>query len=134
MAIWTPIPVQNQPLLTLRNWAVIELPDETRHFVGYCLENREGRVSSEIESFAVETLTGTTGTGRIYKLFGEPGLDGDGQYVWDKWRLGYRISGFEDLTEAVWRAHLSSTTVAEAKEDTGATRDGHSSSSGLPSP
>lgn len=134
MAIWTPIPVRNQPALTLRNWEVIELPDKTRHFIGYCIENREGRVSSEIESFDIATLTGITSTGRIYKLVGEPGLNGDGQYVWSTWKAGYEIAEFEDITKAVWLAHLSSTTVAEAEDDMGAPADGDSSSVGLPSP
>ena len=119
MAIWRTIPTQNQSSITLRNWAVIELPDKTRHLIGYCIENCEGRVSSEIESFDISTLTGTTCTSRIYKLIGEPGLNGDAQYVWNAWKAGYQIMDFEEITDAVWVAHLSSTTVAEVDVDSG---------------
>lgn len=121
MTIWRPIPVHYQSSLTLQKWAIVELRDKTRHFIGYCIENCEGRVSSEIESFDVNTLTGITCTGRIYKLFGEPGLDEDAQYVWNAWKTAYQIADFEEITKTVWLAHLSSNTVLEDGDATSPT-------------
>ena len=44
MPVWSTIPVNGQPELTLERWSIYELPDGDRHLVGWAIENREGRV------------------------------------------------------------------------------------------
>lgn len=113
MAIWRTKSIQTQPTLTIQHWAVVELPDKNRHFIGYCLQNQEGRVSSEIESLNFETMVAVTSSGRVYTLAGPPGLNSDAIYVWDVWRKGYGIAEYTDLSNDVWQAHMLSTTVSE---------------------
>lgn len=115
MSVWLTIPVTRQPSLTLRNWSVYQLPDGKRHFVGYCIENFEGRVSSEIKAFDPNTLRGTTATGRVYQLQGSPGLNSDAQYVWNAWARINRIDSWTDCTDAVWFEHLDGRTEDHVK-------------------
>lgn len=116
MALWLTIPIDQQPSLTLSDWQVIELHDGERHFVGYCVENCEGRVSSPIKSFDPATLRGSTATGRVYQLKGAPGLSSDALYVLDNWLAMYKLTNWTDVTDALWLAHLNATTVADADD------------------
>lgn len=113
MALWLTTPVTNQPSLTLTHWSVIELPDGGRHFVGYCVENREGRVSSLIKSVDPRTLRGSTATGRVYQLAGAPGQHPDAQYVLANWLSMYRLSTWTDVTDALWLVHQDGSTSAK---------------------
>lgn len=101
MPIWTTIPVTEQSALTLMHWRIFETDDNERHFVGYCLENREGRVSSAIEHFDAETGRGVTEFGRVYQLRGNPGVDGDAAYVWQNWVQIFDVQSFRDVTNEV---------------------------------
>ncbi len=83
--IWTTVPVTEQPSLTLEDWSVRQLPDGARHFVGRCIENSEGRVSSAVTEFDAQTLRGRTDSGRVYQLAGPPRRDPDAEYVWRRW-------------------------------------------------
>lgn len=83
--IWRTQPVTDQPSLTLESWSVRQLPGGDRHFVGWCIENGEGRVSSAITEFDAQTRRGRTGSGRVYQLAGPPGRDPDADYVWRRW-------------------------------------------------
>ncbi len=47
------------------------------HFIGYAVDNHEGRVSTAIESLDLAARTGVTHSGRLYELIGEPGRDPD---------------------------------------------------------
>lgn len=96
--LWKTRPVVDQPGLTLRSWSVRQLPDGDRHFVGWCIENREGRVSSKIEAFDANTKRGFTSTGRVYELAGPPGYDRDAEYVWDAWKRINCVTDFIDVT------------------------------------
>lgn len=116
MALWLTHPITQQASLTLKDWSVIEPPDGERHFVGYCVENCEGRVSSPIKSFDPATLRGSTATGRVYQLKGEPGHHSDAQYVLSNWLAMYKLSAWTDVTDALWLAHLNATTVADADD------------------
>ncbi len=98
MPVWNTRPVAEQPSLTLRNWGVIQMPEGGRHFVGWCLESREGRVSSPILEFDPSTLKGVTSTGRVYQLQGPPGLDGDAEYVRNRWLSMYGNPTWTDVT------------------------------------
>jgi len=117
MSIWRTIPVTAQPALTLQDWSVIELPDGKRHFVGYCVENCEGRVSSTIVSVDPRKLCGSTATGRVYRLAGEPGYSSDAEYVLRSWLAMYKLTTWTDITTALWRLHLNASTVGNAEDD-----------------
>lgn len=81
-SIWKTPPVSDQPCIYLIRWCVMETEKGTRHFVGYNSENREGRVSTPIETFDPATARGVTQSGRIYQLVGPPGHDPDAEWVW----------------------------------------------------
>lgn len=83
--IWRTISVEQQPEITLIQWQIVELPDGKRHFNGYAVQNREGRVSSTIVDFDSATMRGRTTSGRIYELSGSSGNSSDGDYVLDRW-------------------------------------------------
>ncbi len=99
--LWATKPVTEQPALTLQQWSVRELHDGDRHFVGWCPENREGRVSSKIEFFDPITKRGITSTGRVYELIGPSGHDADAEYVWRAWARINSVTSFTDVTSEV---------------------------------
>lgn len=105
MPVWTTIPVAHQPTLTLERWSIFELPDGDRHLVGWAVENREGRVSSEIEQFDVKKMCGVTSTGRVYRLKGNPGRNSDAEYTWNQWRRYNDVEAFADVSGEVWDAY-----------------------------
>jgi hypothetical protein len=109
MPVWKAKPVSQQPEVTLVRWSVIETDKAERHFVGYCLEDRWGRVSSAIRQFDQKTLCGVTQSGRVYKLSGPSGYDPDATYVWERWSA---ING-------VRSAHDVSPEIADATWETG---------------
>jgi hypothetical protein len=96
--------IHETPELELKNWKVFEVdselwPGKTRHFVGYNITEREGRVSSAIEVFDKETMTGRTKSGRVYKLVGEPGYDPDADYVWGFFVVRNKLSEIVNVTQ-----------------------------------
>ncbi len=93
--VWATTPVEEVPSISLRNWAVLELSNGDRHFAGYNITEGEGRTSSKIETFDKSTMRGVTSSGRVYELQGAPGLEGDGAYVWARWK---RINSVEPGT------------------------------------
>lgn len=62
--------------------------------MGYCVENKEVRVSSAIQSFDRYAAVGVTASGRRYLLSGAPCFDGDARRVWEE------LSGQYDDGEA----------------------------------
>jgi len=99
--IWTTVPVTEQPELTLEYWSVRQLPDGGRHFVGWCVENAEGRVSSSIMEFDAQTLRGRTASGRVYQLAGPPGRDPDAEYAWRRWTEINEELTWSDVTDGL---------------------------------
>ncbi len=85
MPVWSTIPVDEQPEITLVQWRVFEASDGKRYFNGYAVENREGRVSSTIIEFDHDTMRGRTRTGRVYQLSGRQGYSTDANYVLGVW-------------------------------------------------
>ncbi|MCY0856655.1 hypothetical protein [Cupriavidus sp. D39] len=98
MAIWSVLPPSVQPEISLVDWRVFEFPEGDRHFVGYCLENREGRVSSAITVFDCQAASAETASGRRYRLIGEPGQDADAEETWRLWLLFNWRTGAVDVT------------------------------------
>ncbi|CPH56561.1 Uncharacterised protein [Burkholderia pseudomallei] len=68
----------------LGNWSIREFENGARHFVGYNLETRDGRVSTAIVALDVASRMGRTESGRIYVLEGRSGYHRDAEYVFDR--------------------------------------------------
>lgn len=100
--IWTVAPVSEQPRLTLIRWRVFETELGERHFVGYCRENRNGRVSSAIETLDPSTRRATTRSGRVYQLVGPPGNDPEGWATWPLWAYRNEVESFRDVSDEVF--------------------------------
>jgi len=92
--IWNVKSVEEQPSVTLESWVIIKVKKqpESIHFVGYAIENREGRVSSHIVTFDPETKRGQSASGRVYQLVGDSKWTGDSLYVWNNWMRIYGVS------------------------------------------
>lgn len=99
MSIWHTTPVGSVPMLELTEWSVFQTETGERHFVGYNITEREGRVSSAIVEFDPISFTGRTKTGRIYKLTGKPGFNSDAEYVKSRWLDINRVSEYFDVTD-----------------------------------
>ena len=85
MSIWRPESIDEEPEVVMTSWSIFEINGKDRHFCGYNVLLREGRVSSRIEEFDRQTMQGRTASGRVYKLKGLPGCDPDARYVWSRW-------------------------------------------------
>ncbi|AQV96432.1 hypothetical protein BJN34_21425 [Cupriavidus necator] len=99
MPVRTVAPVNVQPHVTLECWRVRETRLGQRHFVGYCVENHEGRVSSAIQSFDTVTGGGVTSSGRRYLLAGWPCFDGDAERIWERLVEQYDIGETKDVSK-----------------------------------
>ena len=98
MSVSTVAPVDVQPLVTLERWRVRETMSGQRHFVGYCVENKEARVSSAIQSFDRDTAVGVTSSGRRYLLSGSPCFDGEARRFWEELSGQHGISETKDVS------------------------------------
>ena len=87
---WATRPVSDQPVLRLARWQIYKVR-KVLVFVGYNIEDREGRVSSAIQSLDVAARSAVTLSGRTYELVGPPGRDGDGDWVFGVWLRMFRI-------------------------------------------
>lgn len=98
--------VTDRPTIYLSPWRIIKILDSdgtvARHLVGR--DQREGRVSSGVESINIVDLTATTSTGRTYTL-GEPGFDSDAEWVLGRWLRINNCKVIKDQTYAVLRLH-----------------------------
>lgn len=105
MPVWKTTPVEDEPEITLRSWQIFEVDKEggDRHFVGWNTQG-EGRVSSKIETFDPVTRRGVTRSGRVYELLGDPGVNMDALYVWDKWK---------EINEVTWDRVITTEALKE---------------------
>jgi len=99
MPIWSVADVDDQPEITLRSWRVYETERGEHHFIGYCVENESGRVSSAIVSFDAKTRAGITRSGRRYVLSEEPGFNPDAFHVWSIWAARYGVTETKDVSD-----------------------------------
>lgn len=97
MPVWAVNNVQRQPSVSLLEWQVMQVENGDHHFVGYCPENREGRVSSAVVTFDVQKLRGVTRSGRVYQLVGRPGLNVDAEYIWQVWADINEVKTWKDV-------------------------------------
>lgn len=89
-SIWIPAPISEEPEIILMNWRIMLVSSplwegKTFHFVGSEKGFGPGRVSSKIETFDKDKMTGKTESGRVYGLIGKPGRNSDADYVWRRW-------------------------------------------------
>jgi hypothetical protein len=108
MAVWSLKSVSETPEVILDSWSVFDVPLHgpgqpwTRRFVGDARRERQGQVSSPVESFDLTTRCGVTRSGRIYQLAGRPGLGSDAQYVWNRWKRIAGVTEERDVTQEVF--------------------------------
>lgn len=81
MRIWKSPPVELQPIVFLSRWQVMETDEGFRYFIGLNMETMSGRASTCIVKFDRETRRGVIGSGRIYELVGESGVDMQANYL-----------------------------------------------------
>lgn len=102
MSVWSIDSIEDRPDVTLRDWAVFEVPLNgpgqpwTRHLAGWSCEDQQGQVCSAVQQFDPRTASCLTESGRVYRLLGRPGLNADAEYVWNRWK---RIAGLTDERE-----------------------------------
>jgi len=82
MEVWKSPPVELQRIVFLSCWQVMETDEGSRYFIGYSMETMSGRASIHIVKFDPETRRGVTGSGRIYELVGESGVDTEANHLW----------------------------------------------------
>lgn len=99
MTVWKVASVIEDPEIFLVSWKVMETKEGTRHFVGYNVSGREGRVSSAIEKFDKVQMTGVTSSGRVYKLKGPSNPNLDAEYVWNRWRNINDVDEYIDVSD-----------------------------------
>lgn len=99
--MWGTPAVSEQPMIHLVRWRVIEIQGGERHYVGYNIEDREGRVSSSIQQFDATTSIGVTSSGRVYELIGDPEYDPDGEYVWRSWVRANKVETERDVSDEI---------------------------------
>ena len=98
---WSATPLTEVAEIVLTHWQVMQLPHGDRHFVGWNVTEHEGRASSKIVEFDAATRQGRTHSGRIYKLRGYAGHDGDAAYTWGRWMQANGIVDSSDVSAAV---------------------------------
>ncbi|TGU69919.1 hypothetical protein E4633_20215 [Geomonas terrae] len=101
-SIWATPSVADQPSVRLVRWSVMQTTEGHQHFVGYNVDGREGRVSTEIQCFNPKTAQGLTRSGRIYQLVGPAGHDSDGLWVWNNLANARKLQWW-DVTEEFQR-------------------------------
>lgn len=99
--IWNSPPITEQPEYRLVDWCIFETDRGERHFLGYSLDSRDGRVSSAIETFDTTARIGVTRSGRVYRLGGNPGRNPDAYYVWGVWIRVNNVTSWRDVTDEV---------------------------------
>ena len=90
-SVWASASIRDEPEVKLIRWQVYALPGG-RHFVGYNVGRREGRVSTAIRRFDSTTRRGITASGRVYELIGPPDRDADGEWVFGLWLMAQNLS------------------------------------------
>lgn len=110
MALLQVEPVEERPCITLSEWAVFEVPSNgarcpwTRHLAGWSSETRRGRVCSPLATLDPMAATCVTISGRVYLLFGAPGLCCDGTRALEQWMRLHRLTELRDISAEVFLA------------------------------
>ncbi len=88
--------------VTLRRWRVIEVTRQggarSRHLLGHDVAIDEGRVSSPVVDFKLDSMTATTSSGARYRLAGVPGHSRKVQAIWEDWCRTHSVVSQHDVT------------------------------------
>lgn len=103
-----PVPIQaniaiDQKPLTLAHWRVF-LVEGNWHVVAWCVESADGRVTSPVNTFDAAGRLAATKSGRLYRLAGPPGDNGDADYTWHRWKHLLGVQKAQDITYQVFQA------------------------------
>lgn len=107
MPVWSIDSIEDRPDVTVRDWAVFEVPlhgpDQpwTRHLVGWSSEDQQGQVCSAVQQFDPQTGSCLTESGRVHRLSGRPGLNADAEYVWNRWKRIAALTEQREVTKEV---------------------------------
>ena len=117
MSTWLPPTAAEEPDVALVAWGafevlVPELGTPTIHVAGMREAGATGRVSSPVAKVDAATRSVVTSTGRIYRLIGAPGLQGDATYVWTRWVWKWNATVLSDAAPAL----VQSFSEAEAND------------------
>lgn len=116
MSVWLPPTAEEQPDVSLVSWGafevlVPELGAPTIHIAGLLERAGEGRVSSPVAKVDGAGRCVITSTGRVYRLVGAPGLQGDASYVWGRWVWKWNAQVLSDAAPALVRAFQTGETL-----------------------
>jgi len=78
----------------------------------YFVSNRRDRKTFDLYRADAATRSVVTSTGRIYRLIGAPGLQGDATYVWKRWVWKWNATVLSDAAPAL----VQSFSEAEAND------------------
>lgn len=93
-----------QTRIRMTNWSVYEVPlygpelAWTRHFVGYCEESGAAKVSEPILTFNPEDGTGSSVSGHVFQLIGQPGRLDQVEAKWERWKFLSQVPVERDVT------------------------------------
>ncbi len=109
MPVWLPPTAAEQPHVSLVAWGafevlVPELGTPTIHVAGIEEGIAIGRVSSPVAKVDAKNRCVETSTGRIYRLIGTPGLQGDAVYVWRRWVANWSANVLSNAAPALLHA------------------------------
>jgi hypothetical protein len=109
MSVWLPPTADEQPEVSLVSWGafevlVPELGAPTIHIAGVREVGGEGRVSSPVAKVDAANRCVVTSTGRVYRLVGAPRLQGEANYVWQRWVLIWKAEVLSDAAPALVHA------------------------------
>ncbi|WP_207002729.1 hypothetical protein [Trinickia mobilis] len=110
MSIYISAGVGEVPQIYLECWSIRQTRDGDRHFVGFNIANRDGRVSSRIVELDCTHRVGVTTSGRRYRLLGRAGYNSDAEYVWNWYLKNRGIESWEDVTPILipdWRRGIA---------------------------
>lgn len=123
MPVWLPPTDEEQPEASLVFWGAFEvlvpkLGAPTIRVVGVRAQSGEGRLSSPVAKVDAPNPSVVTSTGHVYRLVGEPGVQGDADYVWRRWVFSWRAEVLGDaapalLHQSTSRRHPMATTSRE---------------------
>jgi hypothetical protein len=92
----------------LKNWRAfvaiqVGEPKRQLHVAGTVTSTGEGRVSSALVDFDLESMSGHTQSGRRYVLVDDPGLDHEGQDAFKRWCYQFGATT-EDVSDTLEQA------------------------------
>lgn len=95
--------MEEKPEISLYKWGIFRTASGALHFAGE-RANGHGRASSTIVELDLKARTGTTRSGRKYRLCGPCGLSDEAGYVWDGWCRLNNIIRYKDVTNELLKA------------------------------